>query len=293
MFEKEFLEYNLALNGANHEFESAYDQFYIKAYETYAMECAGVIETEEKADEIFTTACESVVDAITKFFVKIIAAIKGLYVRVKSRIQARKRTKNMEKALKELVTRADKLKNDPEFKSTKIEIYPAMDVYKIYHEYITSEIKLISKLYSKEYKSVDEYVDACKICNDELTQKGNELHMSLQDIKIIKCSVMQGLSFTQKEFDNIEHIYELVTKDYIGFIQNLEKLAIKEDDPTKIKDMKVMTGKCASTLNNGFSKIEENWLKNFKNVAKAIASIGVGATVGVAIAKAASSRTES
>lgn len=288
MFTTEFLEYELALSEADNYFESAYDQFYIDAYEVYTMECASVVDSEDKANEIFTDMCESVIEAIAKFFAKLVTAIRGLYVKVKSKIQAKKRTKEMEKALQMLVEKAEKYKNDPEFKKTKIEIYPAINVYKIYHDFITTEIKLIEKLYSKEYNSVDEYVKACEVCNAELNEKANSLNLTLKDVQVIKCSVMQGLSFTQKELDNIEHIYELITKDYIGFIQNLEKLAVKEDDPTKVKDMKVMTGKCASTLNGGFAKIEELWLRNYKEVAKAVAAIGVGATVGVAIAKAAS-----
>lgn len=288
MFTTEFLEYDLALKEADNYFESAYDQFYIDAYEVYTMECAGVVESEDKANEIFTVMCEGVVTAIAKFFAKLITAIQGMYIKIKSKIQAKKRTKEMEKALQNLVNKAEMCKNDPEFKKTKIEIYPAVNVYKIYHEFISTEIKLIEKLYSKEYDSVDEYMKACEVCNAELNKKCNELKLTLNDVQVIKCSVMQGLTFTRKELDNIEHIYELITKDYVGFVQNLEKLAIKEDDPTKVKDMKVMTGKCASTLNSGFAKIEELWLRNYKEVAKVVAALGVGATVGVAIAKAAS-----
>lgn len=287
MFDAYFLEFDLNMKKADHIFETASDKLDVTALELYTLESAGMFESTEDPDEMFSESAEKFMDAIKAFFKKIKDAIKKLYLSVKDAIENAIRKHEMKKKLKEL---KDTIKNSQEMQkalgTSNSEITDTTKLYKAYCEYMDTMIKQTRQVYSKTYNSVDDYNDAIKKANDTLSEKADSLNMTISDKAMVSMKFGEAFKFTEKESDNIARLTEMYVKKWSSSTDELEKIVLAQDDASKISDLKSITSKANSIMSQGLRKIESSWQKNYKTIiatAAAVASAAgiVGGALGV------------
>lgn len=287
MFDAYFLEFDLNMKKADHIFETASDKLDVTALELYTLESAGMFESAEDPDEMFSESAEKFMDAIKAFFRKIKDAIKKLYLSVKDAIENAIRKHEMKKKLKELKAT---IKTSQEMQkalgASNSEINDTTKIYKTYCEYMDTLIKQTRQVYSKSYESIDDYNDAIKKANDTLAEKADSLNMTVSDKALVSMKFGEAFKFTEKESDNISKLTEMYVKKWTSSTDELEKIVLAQDDASKISDLKSMISKANSIMSQGLRKIESGWQKNYKTIITAAAAVAsaagiVGGALGI------------
>ena len=287
MFDAYFLEFDLNMKKADHIFETASDKLDVTALELYTLESAGMFESAEDPDEMFSESAEKFMDAIKAFFRKIKDAIKKLYLSVKDAIENAIRKHEMKKKLKELkATIKTSQEMQKALAASNSEISDTTKIYKTYCEYMDTLIKQTRQVYSKSYDSIDDYNDAIKKANDTLAEKADSLNMTVSDKALVSMKFGEAFKFTEKESDNITKLTEMYVKKWTSSTDELEKIVLAQDDASKITDLKGMISKANSIMSQGLRKIESGWQKNYKTIiaaATAVASAAgiVGGALGI------------
>lgn len=280
MFDAYFLEFDLNMKKADHIFETASDKLDVTALELYTLESAGMFESAEDPDEMFSESAEKFMDAIKAFFRKIKDAIKKLYLSVKDAIENAIRKHEMKKKLKELKAT---IKTSQEMQkalgASNSEINDTTKIYKTYCEYMDTLIKQTRQVYSKSYESIDDYNDAIKKANDTLAEKADSLNMTVSDKALVSMKFGEAFKFTEKESDNISKLTEMYVKKWTSSTDELEKIVLAQDDASKISDLKSMISKANSIMSQGLRKIESGWQKNYKTIITAAAAVASAAGV--------------
>lgn len=286
MFDAYFLEFDLDMKKADHIFETASDKLDISALEIYTLENSGMFESSEDPDEMFSESAGKFMEAIKAFFKKIKDSIKKLYLSIKDAIENAIRKHEMKKKLKEL---RDAIKSSKEMQkslsSSKSEISDTTKLYKAYCEYMDTVLKEIRKVYSKTYESIDEYTDAVEKSNAVIYDKADKLGMSVFDTEVVNMTFDKAFSFTEKESDNISKLTEMYMNKWLTSTDELEKIALSQDDASKISDIKGFISKCNSTMSQGLRNIQSSWQKNYKTIiaTAAAAASAAGVVIGGAI----------
>ncbi len=273
MFNEYFLEFDVNLKRANHLFETAYDRLDVLALELYTLESASMMGMDEDPDAIFHEGVGSFVDAVKAFFAKIRDGIKKLYANIKDKIDNIIRKHELKKRIKAAKTQIAMQKGSASGKNEKSELINTAALYKAYTSYMNEYVKEVRKLYGKTYDSIDEYREAVAKSNKVIEAKFVSLGLDDVDAQIIKTDVISGLTFTDKEADNMGKIAQMMSKQLSEVTTELEKIAVTEDDASKISDVKSQTSKLNSQISSGLNKIVNGWSKNYKTILAVSAAV--------------------
>lgn len=295
MFDVYFLEFDLDIAKADHLFETASDKLDITAMELYTLESAGMLSGSEDPDEMFAEAAGKFVDAIKAFFQKIKDAIKKLYLSIKDAIENAIRKHNINKKMKEIREMVNSSKEIQKALGTSnSEITDTAGLYKAYSEYMKEMLKQTRQVYSKTYDSVDEYNVAIQKANDILSNKADSLNMTVSEKAMVSMKFGEAFKFTEKESNNIAKVTEMYIRQWITSMDEVEKVALAQDDASKVSDLKGMVSKQNSVMSQGLNKIKNGWSSNYKAVLAAVgaAVAATGTAVGVATVRARSKAKE-
>lgn len=274
-------EYSLATLKNEHLFESALDTFKIKCLEIAGLEEQGFFG--ESADEdIYLEAATEFMAKVKEFFANLIKNIKEfvqkITIKISSEIQAREINKKLEKAYDNL---AHITINDTHlYKDYIILNKTSDDIVKDYKKYVTLMVKCTKTLYSKEYKSVEEYQDAYHKLYKVLEDARRKLEISIGEGSKLEGAMNKYLELSKKEIASHKSVMEAYQKMMEEEAKALQELAENEDDVTKVKDIQKLATNDSNWLVKGLRTIAQHPIATATTVLAATTAV---TAAGVAI----------
>lgn len=248
-----FLEFDLDCQIANNLFETARDKFNVSITELTNLKNQGFFTESEDDDNVYIEAVGKYLDAIKKFFKKILDSIKALVQKVKDKIDIEMSKKEMNKKLKKL---KEKLAEDKSIlRNGKVKYFDTARYIKEYTKYINLSVSETKKLYSKEYKSYDEYLAARKKAEEKANKFFVDSHLHDKETFYINEEIQKVIQYTEKELASQKSIFDAFQRQWENGVNEFHNMAEKEDDESKINDIKQTTSSFTSKCASAFKRI--------------------------------------
>lgn len=247
-----FMEYKLAVQKADHIFETALDLFAINSIDIACQHQQGVITESSEVDELILEETGKFIQAIKDFFKKLIDSCKKLIhdatIKFNIAVQSIKVNARL-KELKKLMA-----SERARYENKKVNIFNTRKYMKAYTEYISFAVGIYKKVYSKEYNTVEEYEEVLRKVAEADNKKFKELKLNDMEAYVFASTVRDAIEFTEKELDSMDSITRTYEKMWIDAINEIESMTKNRKNSSEISDIKNF----ASRISSGFSKAFHN-----------------------------------
>lgn len=281
MFDSIFKEFEVNLMKCDNIAESAYDIFKIRTGEVNILANQGYF-TEAEVDDgaIYMEAASDFMEKIKAFFKKIIDAIKEFVAKLRDTIDAKRFAAKINAQCNEV--KKELAKNAmlrAKLKGKKIPFFDGVKAYRAYSKYIATCATENKKLFSKEFSSLDEYIQAATVSNNKIDEliDINDI-TTLEDYTRMQVDLAYALNKCSELADGIAKVTELFHAELTQYVKEMEDLAKAEDDASKVHDIETETSKevsrSKSFMSNYISKTKGSISKVFAEIHSAISSVG-------------------
>lgn len=268
-----FLEFELDCQIADNLFETARDKFNISVVELTMLKNQGYFTESEDDTDIYTEAVSKYLESIKDFFKKILDSIKNLVTNVNDKIKVEMQKKEVNKKLKKLKEQLAKEKSI--YRNGKVKYFDTAKYIKEYTKYINLMVSENKKLYSKEYKSVDEYQAARKKCIEKLDKFFMNSKLYDGETFYIENAVSNCIEYTEKEIASQNSVNNAYRAAWEKAVKEFQNMAEKEDDEAKINDIKQTTNSFTSKCSSAFKKIVNAPFEKLGIIKKSLSSASV------------------
>lgn len=275
MFNTIMMEFELGLMENSNVMECAKDRFSIAAAEMANLKNRGYyVESSSDFDDSITVITESFIEKVKEFFKGLIQKVKDLVKSLEDKFKEKMVSREINKKMTAIKQRlADERMED--YLDVKIPYADTKAYMKAYKKYIDGVISNFRKVYTKEYKNYDEYDKAYANLvseNDKLA-----LEFGIDDYERYEISV--GLDafyeYTKDELNSIKSINAAYKKMQEDYLAEMQKLAEKEDDMSKISDIQSQATKTTSKFGTVIRKVISSPLTKVTALAVAVGGVTV------------------
>ena len=283
MFDLIFKEYDLDIAKADATFESAKNIFDIQLLESSYLIKNGFLEESsyecglyEKANENFLQKLGDFFKSLKDAFVKLINGVIDKAVTAIKKKQVNNKLKEIKKVL------ASNKMAQQKVSQKKIKIFDSASYTRAYTKYINAWVTESRKLYSKVYKSADEYKKAVANFDSTMEKYADKLNINKTEKYYIETNGINALKMTDKEIENISKSAQLIRKDYERALEKAENMASHNDDPSKVSDIKRFANKLSSRSSVIVKKVMNSSLAQIAAVFGLLSLVeyGIGNAIG-------------
>lgn len=265
MFDEIMMEYEISVMKNDDMFESALDKCKLDIIQMAMLESTGY--RSEDDENFYAEAGNEIVSKIKEWFDNIIKAIKKFIEDTTNAIEVEIANRNMRKKLKwvEEYLKSE-YKKDAKLSNHKISIFDTANFVKAYKTYINEAVKVVKQTYGKTYNNIDEYSDAVIKGNKYLEDLYEKLNLSKEDVFMIDVNIVKAYEYSDKELANVKQIMNMLKEEYNKAIETYKDMAINEDDPSKVANIKAISSKESTRLTRALRKVSKSSVNNASKV---------------------------
>lgn len=245
-----FLEFEINSLKNDHMFESAVSKFDINVLELSMLANNGYIQESEEDGSIYEEAVGTFLQKVKEFFNNMIENIKNLVKDCVSKVQAKFVARDIEKKLS-LVKQSLAANKSIALKG-KVSYFHTTAYIKEYDAYIKLVVTETKKLYNKEYKDFDEYNKARIAATQKIQKFFDSSLISTEEKCYIDSGINEFYKYSENEIKHWKTVVDAFQKTWVNAVNEMKDLALKEDDESKIQDIKSdasdLTAKCSKGL---------------------------------------------
>lgn len=203
---------------------------------------------------------KSFIETLKMFFKKLKELICTIYEKFKDKIYYSLRKYKVDNIKKELLMKRGCTENDDV-------TYRRIDIHiKAYMEYLNKAKNYVNSVFKSDHDNVDdyesEYMDAMKYIREHAMDMEYEIHNHSE--KTISMKV--ALDNTIRDTKNIETVIDNYVNLLNSIIDDLEEIAIHEDDSSKVSNIREFTSVLTHRGTNGINLICSLWEKNVHGI---------------------------
>lgn len=262
-----FMEYELANQRADHEFETAFDAFAITTLEIAHNKATGLYtESSSEYEDIILEEAGKFLAAVKDFFKKLIENFRKLVhdvsVKIAADIQGHKVNVKLKQIKAELTARR--------VANSDIEIIDVAKYRKAYHDYIMFAVAQYKKLYSKEYTEFSEYQKALTEYEEAIDKKYQELKLNEEEAFVLTIQVTRAIDLTEKEINSMNSSIKAFENEFYGVINSLEEMTKGLTDSSMVNHIKSVATKMSNDAGHVLKKIVDGPVKTVNKLISAL-----------------------
>lgn len=271
-----FMEYELAVQKADHIFETALDLFAVNSIDIACQHQQGVITESSEVDTLILEETCKFIQAVKDFFKKLIDSCRKLVHNVSIKFSTDIQARKVNAKLKDLKERL--AKNRAAVADQKVEAFDTGEYLRAYTTYVNFVVSGYKKIYSKEYKNYEDFRKVASKFNEDVEKKFAELKLSDEEAFEIKVSVAQAITMTEKELASMNSIFKSYEKVWTDAVNDMESVTIKLEDTSAIADIKSAASKLTNRLSHALRNVTEAPIRKLSSIMKATGSKLSGAS---------------
>ena len=210
--------------------------------------------------EYLAEASRSVTEVLRQFFKKLKELVSVMYNKFHDKIYYEIRKYKIDHAQKELIMKRNHTPDD-------LVTYYRIDTHvKQYTEYLRTAEKYISGVFKSNHKNVDDYRNSYREAIQYMRDRAMSLEHDISHDDGKEISLGKALDKILTDTRNIARVEDDYVKLLNSLISELEKLALHEDDATKVSNMREFASVLTHRGTNGINFICTLWNKNIHTV---------------------------
>jgi hypothetical protein len=276
MFNTIMMEFELGLMENSNVMECAKDRFSIAAAEMANLKNRGYyVESSSDFDDSITVITESFIEKVQEFFKGLIQKVKDLVKSLEDKFKEKMVSREINKKMTEIKQRLANKKTRMNMMDVKMPYTDTKAYMKAYKKYIDGGLSIFKKLYNKEYENYDEYAKAYAKLASETDKLALELGIDDYERYEIAVGVDTFYEYTKDEINSIKSINAAYKKMQEDYLVEMQKLAEKEDDISKISDIQSQATKTTSKFGTVIRKVISSPITKVATLAATVGGVTV------------------
>lgn len=223
-----------------------------------------MIENEESKLFGITESSNKYTEVIKSFFAKLVEMITDLYNRVKESIEYRLHKYQITSYLEKIKQN----KKDYECRDYNVKYLDIVKFDNIFMEFFKKVPSIIRDTFDKEFRSIEEYHSKCDSSKHTLMNEFVEIVEKRRNYKGKTVNIKWMVNVCISDCHNIIQMEDRISKMTNSILRYLENLALHEDDPSKLSNIRAFSSIFASKASWCLNCLHTMWNKNMTEVFK-------------------------
>ena len=231
-----FLEFNLNMQENEHLMESNYDAYIIPAYEMLTKYRNGTLEeSADDVNETITLESAKFMESVKQFFENLIKTIEKLITDAVNSIKVKTEQLHMKARLAKFRKEMSKAREDALRK--EVDVIDGKRYLKNYATFMMFAISQAKSLFKKKFENVDDYSRELTDVAESISAKFEAFDLGSIDSYKTSMTIKEAIAMYDKEINSFYSVCKGYNNDWQQSMKELEQIASKEDDPSKVHDI--------------------------------------------------------